>query len=133
MSVRAKAAGAERPANVFSLATQQLELTMDGTIVALSTTGRAHPNVEGRVAGEAVMTRSPPHKGERHPDGDELLYLVKGVVEVEVEHEDEVRTARLSPGDAFVVPQGLWHRVIVREPCRLLFFTPGRSEVRRTR
>src|SRR4051794_18324796 len=89
MSARAKAVRAELPANVFSLATQQLELTIDGTIAALSTTGRAHPNVEGRVAGEAVMTRSPPHKGERHPDGDELLYLVEGVVEVEVEHEDE--------------------------------------------
>lgn len=121
------------PEAPFSLATQQIELTTGGTIEALRTSGRAHPNVAGRVVGEAVMSKSPPHHGERHPDGDELLYLIEGAVDVELEEPEGIRTIAMTPGHAFVVPQAVWHRIIVRRPCRLLFATPGRSQVRRSR
>jgi mannose-6-phosphate isomerase-like protein (cupin superfamily) len=36
----------------------------------------------------------------------------------------------LRPGQAVIVPQGGWHRIIVDEPIRLLFFGGGRTEIR---
>jgi quercetin dioxygenase-like cupin family protein len=66
-----------------------------------------------------------------HPDGDELLYLISGRVEViledggDVETVGEQRVEALQPGDAIVVPRGVWHRVDVREPSHLVHVTPG--------
>lgn len=76
------------------------------------------------------MTRSAPHAGEMHLDGDELLYLVDGAVNLVLDEESGERSIPLQPGQAFVVPRGVWHRVVVKEPCCLLYFTPGRSQVR---
>jgi hypothetical protein len=44
--------------------------------------GGPHPTVDGLTLGVAVMSNDPPHRGEMHPDGDELLYLVSGSVDV---------------------------------------------------
>jgi uncharacterized protein YbjT (DUF2867 family) len=56
---------------------------------------------------------------------------VSGAVSVSLDHEDkEPEVVTLAPGDAFVVPQGIWHRVLVNQPSDLLFMTPGRNEVR---
>ena len=85
---------------------------------------------EGLTVGIAEMTRDPPHNGELHPDGDELLYLVEGTVDVVLDIEDGERRFSLKPREAFVVPRGTWHRVVVKEPCRLLYFTPGHNRVR---
>ena len=66
-----------------------------------------------------------------HPDGDELLYLVSGRVDVILEDGgDETtvgvpRVETLQPGEAVLVPRGVWHRVDVREPSRLVHVTPG--------
>ena len=87
--------------------------------------------VDGYTVGVADLTENPPHRGELHPDGDELLYLVSGRVDVIVEEggtEEAVGTERrhaLTGGQAFVVPRGAWHRVDVVEPCRLVYVTPG--------
>ncbi len=119
--------------NPINLAKSPVHFTPAGSIEPVVQRGPAHPGVEGRLAGEARMTKSPPHAGEMHPDGDELLYLIEGAVDVVLDDEtDETGERRfaLDSGNAFVVPQGVWHRVIVKEPCRLLYFTPGRSQVR---
>jgi mannose-6-phosphate isomerase-like protein (cupin superfamily) len=71
------------------------------------------------------MRRNPPHAGEVHPDGDEILYLISGGVDVILEEADSDRTVSVKPGQAVVVPQGVWHRVELREPSHLLFITPG--------
>ncbi len=71
------------------------------------------------------MTRNAPHNGEMHPDGDELLYLISGRVDVIIEEDGRERTVELAPGQAFVVPSGVWHRVSLREPSQLLHITPG--------
>jgi mannose-6-phosphate isomerase-like protein (cupin superfamily) len=114
----------------IDLAKTPVHLAPTGSIATVAMRGRAHPDVSGRLAGEARMTKSPPHSGEMHPDGDELLYLVEGAVDVVLDEESGERCLSMQPGQAFVVPGGVWHRVIVKEPCRLLYFTPGRSEVR---
>jgi catechol 2,3-dioxygenase-like lactoylglutathione lyase family enzyme len=71
------------------------------------------------------MGTDPPHRGEMHPDGDELLYLVSGSVEIVLEDDDREERVGLEPGQAFVVPRGVWHRVTLREPSHLLYLTPG--------
>jgi len=115
----------------IDLSKNPVQFTAEGSIEQVVQKGQAHPAVAGRLAGEARMTKSPPHGGEMHPDGDELLILVEGEVDVVLDDEDGERVTALSPGDAFVVPRRTWHRVIVKSPCRLLHFTPGRSQVRK--
>lgn len=114
----------------INLSKSPVRFTPTGSIEPVAQRGRAHPGVEGRLAGEARMTKNPPHAGEMHPDGDELLYLIEGAIDIVLDEESGERCLSLQPGQAFVVPRGVWHRVIVKEPCRLLHFTPGRNHVR---
>jgi quercetin dioxygenase-like cupin family protein len=37
----------------------------------------------------------------------------------------------LNPGDAFIVPKGVWHRVDVREPSHFVHITPGPGSAHR--
>ena len=78
------------------------------------------PNLEGPS----------PHQGELHPDGDELLYLVSGAIEVILDDGDEETIGTetsivLRGGDAFIVPRGVWHQINVIEPAYFVHVTPG--------
>ena len=55
----------------------------------------------GRLAGDTM----PPHNGEMHPDGDEVLIMVSGVIDVDLELDAGTETVRLESGQALVVPQ----------------------------
>lgn len=86
--------------------------------------------VDGLTFGVAFMSENAPHGGERHPDGDEVLYLVKGKARV-IFTDDAEPDADLESGDLVVVPRGLWHRVEIIEPCHFVYLTPGpNNEVR---
>jgi mannose-6-phosphate isomerase-like protein (cupin superfamily) len=61
---------------------------------------------------------------ERHPGGDELVYVSSGVVDVLADAGEGERAMRLSLGEACIVPAGSWHRIAVHEPATLLFITP---------
>ena len=62
---------------------------------------------------------------ERHSDGDELLQVVSGTIEVTtVTNEGESKTS-LRQGSILVVPKGLWHRQYSADGARLLFATPA--------
>ncbi len=67
----------------------------------------------------------PPHAGEMHPDGDEVLVLASGCIDVVLELPDGTRTVRVGPGEALVVPRGVWHLIQCVEPGQLLNITPG--------
>lgn len=87
--------------------------------------GRPPRRIDGFTVGIPELTGDAPHDGEVHPDGDELLYLVSGAVTVRLELPEGDRTVDLTAGEALVVPRGIWHRITLREPGRLLHITPG--------
>jgi mannose-6-phosphate isomerase-like protein (cupin superfamily) len=62
---------------------------------------------------------------ERHPAGDELLYLLSGAVDIVLEEGDAERIIELRGRGAFIVPRGIWHRQIVHSPSEMLFISPG--------
>ena len=80
--------------------------------------------VDGLTIGVATMQANSPHGGEMHPDGDEVLYLINGCVNVVFLDSDEP-DIELLPGDGLVVPRGVWHRVDIIEPCQIVYATPG--------
>src|SRR5258707_2403638 len=61
---------------------------------------------------------------ERHPDGDELLLALDGEVEVTTLTDDGPVTRKLRAGEAFVCPQGLWHRQFAGKSVSMLYGTP---------
>ena len=48
--------------------------------------------VDGLTFGVASMAENSPHGGERHPDGDEILYLISGLARVVFIESDEPET-----------------------------------------
>ena len=80
-----------------------------------------------RVVGAARgRTAADFHPGEceMHPHGDEVLCLLNGALDVVLEELGSDRTVPLAAGQVFVVPRGVWHRLVLREPADLLFVTP---------
>ena len=51
-----------------------------------------------------------------HDDEDELFYVLKGSLRIEMED----RTVVLEEGDAFVVPKGVRHNPIADEECHVM-------------
>jgi quercetin dioxygenase-like cupin family protein len=62
---------------------------------------------------------------ERHPAGDEVVYLLSGRVDVVQDHDGTEVTIPLRAGEAMINPKGVWHRGVVHEPGNALFITPG--------
>ena len=86
---------------------------------------RWHCAVDGQLLALTSTERPPPHGGECHPDSDELIYLESGEVMVVIEVPGAEQRHALRPGDALIVPRGLWHRSEVARPSRLIHLTPG--------
>jgi PhnB protein len=61
---------------------------------------------------------------ERHPDGDELLLALDGELDLTVLTDDGPVTRKLRAGEAFVCPQGLWHRQFAEKSVSMLYGTP---------
>jgi mannose-6-phosphate isomerase-like protein (cupin superfamily) len=64
---------------------------------------------------------------ELHPDTDELLFVLRGSVTVEVLMADTSEKHDLTAGQFVVVPRGLWHRHVDIRDLVELYFTPGTS------
>jgi mannose-6-phosphate isomerase-like protein (cupin superfamily) len=107
------------------------QITRDGDATIESRSAGPPRRIDGYSVGVIPdLHGAPPHRGEVHPDGDELLYLVSGVVEVVLDDGDQQTVGTetsvvLGAGDAFVVPRGVWHQVLVIEPAYFVHVTPG--------
>ena len=109
----------------FELSQVTVGLHRDGQARFLPKVPGPPARIDGFSVGAPVLTRPAPHAGEMHPDGDELLFLISGHVSVLLEGQDAQRVLELRPGQAVVVPRGVWHRVLLNEPSQLLHITPG--------
>jgi len=58
---------------------------------------------------------------EVHPEADEVLFLASGAIDVLIEEAGVERVVSLEAGQAAVVARGLWHRLVMRRPGKLLF------------
>jgi len=58
---------------------------------------------------------------EMHPEADELLFLISGAIDIVLQETAEERTLSLEAGQAAIVPRGVWHRLVMRKPGKLLF------------
>ena len=87
--------------------------------------GRPPRRIDGLAIGAPLVTGNAPHDGEVHPDGDELLYLVSGAMSLRLEYPGGDVEVEVHAGQAVVVPQGVWHKLTLREPSQLLHITPG--------
>jgi mannose-6-phosphate isomerase-like protein (cupin superfamily) len=81
--------------------------------------------IDGLSIGWVQMDRPPPHAGEVHYDGDEILIIVSG--RVRVIGDSPPAPVEFGAGEARVVPRGEWHRLEVVEPAQLIHITPGPS------
>ena len=66
---------------------------------------------------------------ERHPDDDELLYIIEGQVELEVLTDDNSVVTRVKEGSIFIVPRGHWHRHRHIGLVKEMYVTPGHSDM----
>jgi mannose-6-phosphate isomerase-like protein (cupin superfamily) len=64
---------------------------------------------------------------ERHPDGEEVVVLLSGRVDLVQELDGDEHVVELHPGQAVINPAGVWHTARVHEPGVGLFITPGRG------
>ena len=58
---------------------------------------------------------------EMHPEADEVIFLVSGAIDVVLDEAGAERTVPLEAGRAAIVPRGVWHRLVMRQPGKLLF------------
>ena len=62
---------------------------------------------------------------EMHPNGDELVQLLSGALDVVLELPDGEETVGLRGREALLVPKGVWHTVKVVDPGETLHITCG--------
>ena len=69
---------------------------------------------------------------ERHPVGDELLYVLDGAIDFHLDDGVSIEVVHACAGESVIVPAGVWHRAEISTPSRLLFVTPtpARTEQR---
>jgi mannose-6-phosphate isomerase-like protein (cupin superfamily) len=58
---------------------------------------------------------------EVHPERDEIVFLIAGGVAVILDEAGRETVADLHPGEALIVPRGVWHRLRLDQPSDLLF------------
>lgn len=112
------------PLGPFKLANHVVGFSRTGEASILETGNGPPPEIDGLSVGLVDMAESPPHGGEVHPDGDELVCVLEGAVRVHIEHpiDDSVL---VRSGEAVVIPRSVWHRLEAIEPSRLLTASPG--------
>lgn len=82
------------------------------------------------TVGMATMEESPPHNGERHNDGDEIIIVVSGKIEV-VSDSNPDKCLTLYSGDSCIIRKGEWHKISVIEKTQLVYVTPSSNNEHR--
>jgi hypothetical protein len=117
----------------FDLRGTYLQIADDGSATPVEitpsfwdelTTGRR--DITGRWLMGAGFSKESLPNWDLHPEGECILLLLSGSIDVVLEEPDGRRVIELrQPGDTSVVPRGIWHRAIVREPSNRIFLVAG--------
>ena len=70
---------------------------------------------------------------EIHPDGDEIVVLLSGAVDLVLDLPSGQRTVELRDRGAAIVPGGVWHTADVLAPSEALHITRGAGTTHRPR
>ncbi len=115
----------------FDLATTYVHLDGKDDAVAIPVTETFWPELmsgerdyDGRLVTANRVSENMTH-WEVHPAGGELLIAMSGAFDAVLDEPEGERRVALDGGRAFIVPQGIWHRVVVREAGDIVFITPG--------
>ncbi|WP_258127748.1 cupin domain-containing protein [Achromobacter anxifer] len=110
-------------------------LGRDGVLRDVGRLRRLEPRDDWLVGVKAVASDADVHGDvwERHPAGDELLCVLEGRVVLTLMAGDGAESdVLLEARRSAIVPRGVWHRLHVACPGKILFVTPGHgSEHRR--
>ncbi len=109
----------------FEIGKTTVGLLRDGSTTLIENRPGPPERVDGHTIGVPILSGPPPHNGEMHPDGDEVLILLSGRMTVILEEPEGTRKVEVLPGQGLIVPKGVWHRVVPGEPCQLIHVTPG--------
>jgi hypothetical protein len=115
----------------FDLAEQFVHLARDGGARrVLADSFRSQAEGEelsgGRLMGAIRMAKDPDH-WEMHPDGDEIIILLSGSMDVILCEADKHRVVSLRDSGVCIVPRSTWHRQTVLSPCEFIFVTPAKG------
>lgn len=111
-----------------------LRQALAGVTAAAVTTAEedaaAFPRLASFNAGAVYVGRfSGQTPWERHPDADELLYVLEGATDITLLMPNGPAEVSVAAGSVFVVPSGLWHRQLARTGVTLLAAVPDNSEI----
>lgn len=130
-----KTEDASMPPAVFDWLDHFMALGQGGGLRDVGTQRRLSPQDGWLVGIKAVASDADVHGDiwERHPAGDEMLCVLEGrVVLTLMEDSGAQSQVLLDHHHGTVVPRGVWHRLHVACPGKILFVTPGHgSEHRR--
>jgi len=71
---------------------------------------------------------------EIHPQGDEIVALLSGKVELVLDEGGSERVVTLDkPGAFVIVPRGTWHTARISTPTTMPFVTPGEGTLNEAR
>jgi len=122
---------ASAAASAYDLAATYLHIKSNSTVVPVEVDeefwARIHERThlhEGRMVMLLPMTEDWP-TWERHPAGDEIVYMLSGAMYLVLKLPVGERSVSLTAKHACIVPRGIWHTGKVREPGEALFITPG--------
>lgn len=81
--------------------------------------------IDGMTVGLVTMAESErsPHNGEMHPDGDEILLVISGMIRIR--YDSGTDPLDLAPGQACIVRKGEWHKVDCLQDSQFIHITPG--------
>jgi mannose-6-phosphate isomerase-like protein (cupin superfamily) len=69
---------------------------------------------------------------EKHNNGDELLLVIDGCVDIEVlDSSGNSRKEQLKEGSLFVVPKGKWHQLTATDYVNILYISPSEDGAER--
>ena len=114
---------------MFDLERVFLSLNRSGSAVELpgkhfgERLGRSPPDMAYLVS-LTMQSADWPH-WERHPNGDEVLVMLEGRLELILDQGGVESRRPFGAGQTFIVPAGAWHRARVFEPGRMFAITYG--------